>query len=50
MGPLAMYDNDRMRIDVDVAYEDDDERRECREVYTEEMGADTKARRAKMKR
>lgn len=24
MGPLTMYDNDRMKIDVDVAYEDDE--------------------------
>lgn len=32
MGPLAMYDNDRMRIDVDVVYEDD-ERLGCRGVY-----------------
>lgn len=32
MGPLTMYDNDRMKIDVDVAYEDD-ECRKCRGVY-----------------
>lgn len=42
MGPLAMYDNDRMRIDVDVAYEDD-ERLGCRGVYGRDEGRVTRS-------
>lgn len=42
MGPLAMYDNDRMRIDVDVAYEDG-ERLGCRGVYGRDEGRVTRS-------
>lgn len=42
MGPLAMYDNDRMRIDVDVVYEDD-ERLGCRGVYGRDEGRVTRS-------
>lgn len=42
MGPLVMYDNDRMRIDVDVAYEDD-ERLGCRGVYGRDEGRVTRS-------